>query len=141
MQSYTEAIAAYNSALTLAPDYINALNNKGSALQRLGNLQIWLSQYSEALQSYTEAVTTYNSALTLAPDKIYVLNNKGLALKCLGDLQAELSQQQDAIHSWQSALAAFTRCLEVAPSDEDIRKRRERLQAHLDSLGEDTSSD
>jgi hypothetical protein len=37
--------------------------------------------------------------------------------------------------------AVFTRCLEIAPSDEDIRKRRERLQAHLDSLGEDTSSD
>jgi len=141
LQSYTEAIAAYNSALTLAPDYINALNNKGSALQRLGNLQIWLSQYSEALQSYTEAVTTYNSALTLAPDKIYVLNNKGLALKCLGDLQAKLSQEQEALKSWQVALAVFTRCLEIAPSDEDIRKRRERLQAHLDSLGEDTSSD
>jgi len=110
-------------------------------LQSLGNLQIWLSQYSEALQSYTEAVTTYNSALTLAPDKIYVLNNKGLALKCLGDLQAKLSQEQEALKSWQVALAVFTRCLEIAPSDEDIRKRRERLQEHLDSLGEDTSSD
>jgi tetratricopeptide (TPR) repeat protein len=139
--SYRDAIATYNSAFSLAPNYIDALNNKGEALKSLGDLQTKLSQDSDALQSYQDAISAYNIALTLAPDYITVLNNKGRALKSLGDLQAESFQKQDTLKSWQAALAAFTRSLEIAPGDREIRNQRERLQAHLDSLGENTPSD
>ncbi len=140
LQSYIKAIDTYNCVLTLAPDDIYALNNKGLVLQSRANLQTKLAQCSQALQAYSEAITAYTNALTLAPDDIYVLNNKGLALQSLGDLQAKLSQEKDALKSWKEALAAFTHSLEIAPGSEYIRNLRDRLQAHLDSLSEDTSS-
>ncbi|MBC1329693.1 tetratricopeptide repeat protein, partial [Trichormus variabilis] len=70
-----------------APDYINALNNKGVALQSLGNLQTKLAQHPQAIQSYTSAIAAYDQALNLAPDYINALNNKGVALQSLGNLQ------------------------------------------------------
>jgi tetratricopeptide (TPR) repeat protein len=46
--SYSEAIAAFNSALLIAPEDIAALNNKGIALQSLGDLQAGLSEFEAA---------------------------------------------------------------------------------------------
>jgi Flp pilus assembly protein TadD len=38
LQSYGEAIATHNRALTLAPHDIQILNNKGNTLQSLGRI-------------------------------------------------------------------------------------------------------
>jgi tetratricopeptide (TPR) repeat protein len=141
LQSYQEALTTYNHALSLAPDDSYALNNKGNVLQSLGDLQTQMSQHQQALQSYQEAIAAYNSALSLAPDFTDALNNKGNALQSLGDLQADLSQHQDALKIWQAAMAAYTRSLEISPGNEYIRELRDRLQAKVDSLGEDSPTD
>jgi predicted O-linked N-acetylglucosamine transferase (SPINDLY family) len=49
-----EAIAAYNKALALKPDYHDAYNNMGNALKEQGQLE--------------EAIAAYNKALALKPD-------------------------------------------------------------------------
>ena len=49
-----EAIAAYNKALSIKPDYADAYNNMGNALQDQGKLD--------------EAIAAYNKALSLKPD-------------------------------------------------------------------------
>ena len=113
----TEAIAAYDQALTRAPDYINALNNKGLALQSLGKLQAGLAQHTEALESYGSAIAAYDRALTRAPDDIYALNNKGNALASLGELQARLAQHPEAVESYGNAIAAYEQALTRAPDD------------------------
>jgi len=116
-QEYLEAIAAYNTALQLAPDDVNALNNKGIALQSLGDLQSQLSQHQDALLSYENAIASYNAALQLAPDHVSALSNKGIALARLGELQSQLSQHQDALLSYENAIAAYNAALQIASDD------------------------
>ena len=94
--NYYQAIEAYNRALLLAPDYINALNNRGTALQGLADLQARLSKTDAAQDSYTQAIASYDRALVLAPVDIYALNNRGNALARLADLQASLSKTDAA---------------------------------------------
>ncbi|MEG4393315.1 hypothetical protein [Microcoleus sp. BROC3] len=114
-QEYLEAVAAYNSALLIAPDDINALNNKGNALQSLGDLQAKLSEFEAAKQSYFDAIVALNSALLIVPDDIDVFKNKGIALKCLGNLQAKLSEFEAAKLSYSEAIAAYNSALLIAP--------------------------
>ena len=112
---YTQAIASYDQALLRAPDLIQAHNNKGIALENLGNLQASLSEHQEALTSYTQAIASYDQALLRAPDLIQAHNNKGNALQRLGELQASLSEHQEALTSYTQAIASYDQALERAP--------------------------
>ena len=119
-QEYLEAVAAYNSALLIAPDYINALTGKGIALKSLGELQAKLSEFEAAKQSYFEAIAAYNSALIIAPDDIWVLNGKGSTLKSLSKLQADLSEFEAAKQSYFEAIAAYNSALIIAPDEINV---------------------
>jgi tetratricopeptide (TPR) repeat protein len=114
-QEYLEAIAAYDKALTLAPDYVCVLNNKGIALQRLGELQTQLGDHSAALSSFTRAIAVYNRVLALFPDDFYALDNQGMALQRLGELQIQLGEHSAALSSFTVALAAHDSALTFAP--------------------------
>jgi tetratricopeptide (TPR) repeat protein len=114
-QEYLEAIAAYDKSLTLAPDYVCVLNNKGIALQRLGELQTQLGDHSAALSSFTRAIGVYNRVLALFPDDFYALDNKGMALQRLGELQIQLGEPSAALSSFTAALAAHDSALTFAP--------------------------
>lgn len=48
---YEEAIASYEQALRLDPNYANAHMYKGLTLRKLGNVEGALSAYDEALRS------------------------------------------------------------------------------------------
>jgi len=114
-QEYLETVAAYDRELILTPDDYATLNNKGVALQRLGELQAQLSEFEVAKQSYSEAIAALNSALLIAPDLIEVLSNKGAALTKLGELQAGLSEFEAAKLSYSEAIAALNSALLIAP--------------------------
>ncbi|MEP6489901.1 hypothetical protein NDI43_18190 [Microcoleus vaginatus GB2-A3] len=116
-QEYLEAVAACNSALLIAPDDINALNNKGNALTSLGELQAKLSEFEAAKQYYFEAIAALNSALLIAPDFIMALKNKGIALQSLGYLQAKVGEFEAAKQSYFKAIAACNSALLIAPDD------------------------
>jgi tetratricopeptide (TPR) repeat protein len=117
-QFYLDAIAAFNSALGIAANDIAALNNKGIALQSLGDLQAGLSKFEAAKQFYLDAIAAFNSALEIAPDDhIAALKNKGLTLKSLGKLQAWLSESEDAKQSYSEAIAALNSALGIAAND------------------------
>ena len=66
-EAVDEALASYDRALALRPDYAEALNNRGNALQEL--------------KRYDEALASYDRALTLRPDYAEALNNRGNALQ------------------------------------------------------------
>lgn len=57
------------SALQRAPDYINALNNKGITLQKLGDLQASLSQHEAAKAAWDLALKLADRVLQLAPNR------------------------------------------------------------------------
>ena len=49
LKRYDEALASYDRALSLRPDYAEALNNRGNALQELKRLDEALASYDRAL--------------------------------------------------------------------------------------------
>ncbi|MEG4588891.1 hypothetical protein QUA54_27290 [Microcoleus sp. MOSTC5] len=112
---YLEAVAAYDRDLIITPDDNDTLNNKGLALQKIGNLQAELSEFEVAKLSYLEAIAALNSALLIVPDDIDVLKNKGLALQKIGNLQAQLSEFEAAKLSYSEAIADYNSALHIAP--------------------------
>ena len=79
-----EAVASYDRALALKPDFVEVLNNRGGALQVLG-------RFAEALESY-------DRVLTLQPDLAEAYYNRGLTLQ-------QLSRFAEALESYDRALA------------------------------------
>jgi len=67
---YEEAIVALDKAIKLNPDYIEAYNEKGSALA--------------FLEQHNEAIKFYNKAIKLNPNYAEAYNNKGRSLCELG---------------------------------------------------------
>ena len=114
---YQEAIAAFDEVLRIAPEEVPAHNNKGIALQGLGEVQTTLSQYEDALKSYAQAIAAFDEVLRRAPDYVYAHNNKGTALTHLGDLQARLSQYKKASESYAQAIAAFDEVVRRDPDE------------------------
>jgi tetratricopeptide (TPR) repeat protein len=68
IQSYHAAIAACDTALLRAPEYVVAHHDRGLALQRLGDMQAALGQDAEAIQSLEAALASYSQSLDIAPN-------------------------------------------------------------------------
>src|SRR6185437_15298666 len=64
------ALANYDRALALQPNFIQALNNRGAVLK--------------AMARYAEALESYDRALALQPDHVDILNNRAGVLQDLG---------------------------------------------------------
>ncbi|MCY3536329.1 MAG: DUF6165 family protein, partial [Cyanobacteria bacterium MAG IRC3_bin_20] len=77
------AIDAYHQALTVKPNYIEALTNLGTALREQGDLQA--------------AIDAHRQALTVKPNYIEALTNLGIALQAQGDLQAAIDAYRQAL--------------------------------------------
>ena len=80
-----DALADFDRALAIWPDYLEALNNRASVL-------IGLKQPAAAL-------TSCDKALAIRPDTGQVLNNRGIALRDLG-------RRDEAVTAFRQALVA-----------------------------------
>ena len=78
------AIADYNQAIKIKPDYAYAYNNRGSAKDDLGD--------------YQGAIADYNQAINIKPDYADAYNNRGIAKKNLGDKQGAIADYNQAIN-------------------------------------------
>ena len=112
-----EAVASYQKALSLKPDYADTHNNMGNALKDQGKLDEAIASYQKALtlkpdyaDAYNnignalqnqgkldEAVASYQKALTLKPDHADAYNNMGNALKDQGKLDEAVASYQKAL--------------------------------------------
>jgi tetratricopeptide (TPR) repeat protein len=112
-----DAIACYDTALRIRPDFTEALYNRGGALKDLGRLDDALASYDAALRIRPdfaeahsnrsialtrlgrphEALASCDAALRIRPDFAEALSNRGSALKDLGRLD-------DALASYDAAL-------------------------------------
>ncbi|MDB9394841.1 tetratricopeptide repeat protein, partial [Microcystis aeruginosa] len=96
---YQGAIADYNQAINIKPDYALAYNNRGNAKYDLGD--------------YQGAIADYNQAINIKPDYALAYYNRGIAKYDLGDYQgaiadynqaAQLYSQQDNMEMYLKAL-------------------------------------
>ena len=80
---YEQAIQHYDKAIELAPDYFEALNNRGIALNEHNCPE--------------EAVLSFDAAITLFPDNTEAYMNRGIALRRLKRLDEALASGSKAI--------------------------------------------
>ncbi len=112
-----DALAAYDTALRLAPDYAEAHNNRCNTLRDLGRLDEALAASDTALRlrpdypdaHYNrgntlrdlgrphEALAAYDSALGLRPGYAEAYNNRGNTLQDMGRLDDALAAYQTAL--------------------------------------------
>ena len=121
------AIAQFQKALAIKPDFVDALNNLGKALFAKGDRE--------------EAIAQFRKALAIRPDFAMALNNLGYALLAKGDREEAIAQFQKAlaIHpdftmalnnlgkallargSVDEAIAQFQKALEFEPDFAEAR--------------------
>ena len=84
MKRFDEALASYDRALAVQPNYAEALSNRGWTLHEL--------------KRFEEALASYDRALAVRPDYAEALSNGGTALY-------ELKRFEEALASYDKALA------------------------------------
>ena len=112
-----EAIAQYEQALRLKPDYAEAHNNLGIALEQVGKIEEATAHYEQTLRikpdfpeahnnlgnvflrkgKVSDAIGHYEQALRIKPDYVEAHCNLGVALMQIGRVQ-------DAIGHYEKAL-------------------------------------
>ena len=82
--NYKGAVADYDKAIQLKPDYAKAYHNRGYTKVTLGQ--------------YFAAIADFDEAIRLKPDYASAYNNRGLAKKhALGDLSAAIADYDKAV--------------------------------------------
>ncbi|WP_414544056.1 tetratricopeptide repeat protein [Nostoc sp. CCY0012] len=112
------AIACYNQALKISPDYTYAYHNRGLARYHLGDKQGAIDDYNQVLKispdyalAYNNrglaryhlgdkqgAIDDYNQVLKISPDYALAYNNRGLARYHLGDKQGAIDDYNQALN-------------------------------------------
>ncbi len=80
---YVGAIADYDKAIQLKPDYAEAYNNRGLAKHEFGE--------------HAAALVDFDEAIQLKPRLSVAYNNRALAKSALGDLHAAIADYDEAI--------------------------------------------
>ncbi len=137
------ALAAYDRALALDPDFAEAWSNRGNSLFLSGQIDAALQSHAQALaiapsygaawfnrahilllrESWAEAVAHYDAGLALLGDQPGQLTNRGNALLRLGQTEA--------------ALASFQRATALMP---DLVEAHNGIAAALVELGHFTAA-
>jgi tetratricopeptide (TPR) repeat protein len=104
--NYTEAVAAYNNAITLAPDYYEAWNGMADVLNRAG-------QFSEALAASNQSLELNSSYAAGWINRGYILYNIG------NYYENQLNDTQTADELYNQQLQAFDNAIAADPKDAD----------------------
>jgi len=80
-----DILASYDKALQINPDNIDAWNDRGNYLQKLGR--------------YQEAISAYDRAIQVNPEFAWAWYNRGLVLEQLGRYEEALDSYDKAIQS------------------------------------------
>ena len=114
---YKVAIADYDKAIELNPDYAGAYNNRGNAKGKLGEYKAAIADYDKAIElnpddaraynnrgnakgklgEYKAAIADYDKVIELNPDDAGAYNNRGNAKGGLGEYKAAIVDYDKAI--------------------------------------------
>ena len=139
-KSYTEAVAAFDHAISSEPLYFEAWNGKADALNRGGN--------------FTEALAASDRVIALKPDYVQGWINRGYILYNLGRYDEELNAYETAIRidpmsaaAWfnkgyslaglkryDEAIAAFDKVKEIDPTFPNLEANRRIAELNRDAI-------
>lgn len=139
--NYVEKLRLYEETLALDPDYLQALLQKGFALDRIGKSKEALACYDRALEidpenfeiwclkgfafnnlkEFKKAVECYDEVLKSKQEDVFAWYQKGTSLENMG-------RYGDAIKCYDTAL-------EIDPTDILIREKRMKLLATIYKKG------
>ena len=125
-----DAIASYDQAIRLKPDFAEAYNNRGIARVVLGDPEAAIADYGQAirlrpdlaeayfnrgntqgvLDRHEAAIADYDQAIHLKPDYAKAYNNRGLA-------QSELERHE-------AAIADYDQAVRLEPNDAEAYNNR-----------------
>jgi tetratricopeptide (TPR) repeat protein len=125
------AIADYNQAIQIKPDYARAFCNRGDSKNELGDKQGAIADYNQAIQikpdyaedyfnrglakynlgDYQGAIADYNQAIQIKPDLALAYNNRGVVKNDLGDKQGAIADYNQAISIKPDYAMAYNNCL------------------------------
>ena len=117
-QHYDTALALYEKAIALRPDYDEAWNNKGNVLDEMDRYEDAIKCYDKAIElkpyaeeywnnkgnaldelgNFKEAIECYDKVIGIKPEYEEAWNNKGFALGSLG-------QYEEAIRCYDKAIS------------------------------------
>jgi tetratricopeptide (TPR) repeat protein len=118
LKRYDQAIASYNEAIKLKPDFFVPLNNRGEVYTRLGKLDNAIADFEAAIklseaesyvpwnnlgkiyfqqQKYEQAINAYQQAIDVKNDYLPALIGLGNAQKALKNYSQALSAYNQAI--------------------------------------------
>ena len=121
------AIADYNEAISLSPDYASAYFNRGNAKSALGDKYGAIADYNEAIRLNPDyanayfncgnakkslgdkygAIADYNEAIRLNSDYANAYFNRGLTKSALGDKQGAITDYNEAIRLNPNLASAY----------------------------------
>jgi Tfp pilus assembly protein PilF len=142
-----EAIAAYNKALSIKPNYVDAYNNMGNTLKEQGKLEEAIEAYNKALSikpDYVdayfnmgnalqdqgkpeEAIEAYNTALSIKPDYAKAYYNIGILLAEQGKLEEAIKAYNKAVSTKPDYLDAYNN---IGNTLHDQGKPEEAIEAY-----------
>lgn len=117
LQRYEDALAAYEEAVSVSPDYVPGWNGQGKTLWKLKKYQAALAAYDQAiqiqpdygeawsgrgfvlqnLQRYPEAIAAFDKGLQLDGNSPHIWNAKG-------EIFSALKQYNNAVQSYEKAI-------------------------------------
>lgn len=144
LQQYDQALAAYNLALDINPNYLQALEGRCSALYHL-------EQYDQALKSCEAAIAINSQSYQSWHQRGNILNKLGRYREALESYNKSIAIHPNYVHSWngrcwslnnlqefQDALNACDRAMEIDDNSEWVWNNRgyalERLSRHQEAL-------
>jgi len=124
---YDDAIACFDKAIALNPNYALAYNWRGIAYDSKGEVDRAIADYTKAIAlapnvataytnrgvayggkgGYDRAIADFDEAITLNPNDANAYNNRGLAYKKKGDKE--------------QAIADYRKALEINPADQKAK--------------------
>jgi tetratricopeptide (TPR) repeat protein len=116
-RNYESAIASYDKAIEVKPDYHEAWSNRGNSLSNLGRYEEAIASYDKAIEVKPdcheawnnrgfslnnlgrdeEAIASYDKAIEVKPDYHNAWSNRGLSLKNLGRFEKAIASCDKAI--------------------------------------------
>ena len=121
--NYSEAIAEYNRAVSLSPDYAEAYISRGNAQRRNGNYDRAIEDYSRALRlnnSYADVYNYRGFAYTQKGDYIRAIADYTQAIRVRADYTDAFFNRAYAYGkqgNWDGAIADYTQVINLEPSN------------------------